>query len=240
MFATFAFVETPPATPRTRVRTPLKISPAPPGSPPPRVCRFESPPPTPHTAKVARESDSPPRSYGHVGCGYLATPPNKYSQMGSGFFEIFETPPNKYNKSQYTPPQRQVPVVTLPSLMTALSLDSVEGVRSVLEHDPDAARLPIFEQFCEHPLCCAIRLQCSIEIIRLLLEHGADVSAADNNGQTPLQKIRFMRGKWQKVDFEYFVTETEATAIVLQQKNMWRLKVEQLLAESAGNPVVGG
>uniref|UniRef100_A0A7S2AW84 Uncharacterized protein n=1 Tax=Alexandrium andersonii TaxID=327968 RepID=A0A7S2AW84_9DINO len=38
----------------------------------------------------------------------------------------------------------------------------------------------------EPPLCWAVRNGCSASVVALLLAHGADVEAADNEGQTPL------------------------------------------------------
>jgi len=45
------------------------------------------------------------------------------------------------------------------------------------------------EPRCEWPLCAALRLGCSEEIIRLLTEHGAKVDVTDNFGQSPLQLL---------------------------------------------------
>lgn len=73
-----------------------------------------------------------------------------------------------------------------PLLLQALIRRSPEEVREALESEPDAARFPFWEHGAEPPLCAAVRLRCPAPIVQLLLEHGADASAADLRGQSPL------------------------------------------------------
>mmetsp|Transcript_119428 Transcript_119428/g.207364 ORF Transcript_119428/g.207364 Transcript_119428/m.207364 type:complete len:338 (-) Transcript_119428:162-1175(-) len=86
-----------------------------------------------------------------------------------------------------TPPPR--PVLQVSELMQALMSKSVELVRSALLDDPFAAQRPLLEKY-EPPLCAAVRLENGPDIIELLLDYGADVNAADCNGQTPLRILR--------------------------------------------------
>jgi len=62
-------------------------------------------------------------------------------------------------------------------------------VRSALEEDPEAARLPLMQPRFEWPLCAAIRLGCSEDIVMLLTQNGAKVDVTDEKGQSPLQLL---------------------------------------------------
>lgn len=90
------------------------------------------------------------------------------------FFDI-TTPP---------PPPNRAPE---PPLLQALQANSYEQLREALEREPEAAELPFFDHEFEPPLCCAVRLGCSADLIDLLLQHGAQVDAVDVRGRTPLQ-----------------------------------------------------
>merc|ERR1740138_1575526 len=60
-------------------------------------------------------------------------------------------------------------------LLSGLERNCLRRVRSALEADPEAARLPLMESKVEWPLCAAIRLGCSEDIVRLLTQNGAKV-----------------------------------------------------------------
>lgn len=68
----------------------------------------------------------------------------------------------------------------------ALKSDSMSEVRQALADDPDAAWTPFWDCSFEPPLCCAASGICDPAIVTLLLEHRADVNAADLHDQTPL------------------------------------------------------
>jgi len=116
----------------------------------------------------------------------------------------------------------------MPELMYALSMDSLELVRLALAADPEAATLPFFEHECEPPLCCAVRLQCSVEIVSLLLDYGADVHDIDIKGDTPLQKLRDIEMTSQ-LDFDFFGAKCQAAMTVVQRAQTQHQIVEQLL-----------
>jgi hypothetical protein len=64
--------------------------------------------------------------------------------------------------------------------------NQVAAVSEALANDPDAATQPFFDHAVEPPLCYAVRSGCDKEVIGVLINHGADVNAADTCGQTPL------------------------------------------------------
>merc|ERR1712232_320566 len=79
-----------------------------------------------------------------------------------------------------------------PPLLLALKSKSIDHVRIALHgslHYPEAARDLFWEHDAEPPLCCAVCLQCSPSIIRLLLQHGACPEAKDKHNRTPLQVL---------------------------------------------------
>jgi len=68
--------------------------------------------------------------------------------------------------------------------MRALLRNALDDARIALVTEPDSATTVFFDHEWEPPLCTATRLQCSLEIIELLLEHGADINAEDMHGRT--------------------------------------------------------
>ena len=76
-----------------------------------------------------------------------------------------------------TPPPLVPSLLLRPPLLQALQMKSVEGVRAALREDPMAANEHLWDHRCDHPLWCAVRLQSSLEIVQLLLDHGADRDA---------------------------------------------------------------
>jgi hypothetical protein len=72
-------------------------------------------------------------------------------------------------------------------LLLGLERNCLKQVRLALEADPEAAKLPFCEHRFEWPICAAIRLGCSEEIVRVLTENGAKVDVINVKGQSPLQ-----------------------------------------------------
>jgi len=63
-------------------------------------------------------------------------------------------------------------------------------VAEILNADVDAAFDPFFDHDWEPPLCYAVRQKCGVEVIKLLIEHGADIHATDVEGATPIKLLR--------------------------------------------------
>lgn len=74
-------------------------------------------------------------------------------------------------------------------LMRALQKKDLDMVSKALEADPECARLPFWDHNVEPPLCTAIRLGCTQDIVTLLVKFGADVQARDFKGQSPLEVL---------------------------------------------------
>ncbi|CAK0848004.1 unnamed protein product [Prorocentrum cordatum] len=81
-----------------------------------------------------------------------------------------------------------------PPLLLGLKQNCSKQVRLVLEADPEAAQLPFLQPRFEWPLCAAIRLGCSKDIVRLLTENGAKVDVENVDGQSPLQLLSSRAG----------------------------------------------
>jgi len=120
--------------------------------------------------------------------------------MSSG--EIMAAPQRQEPQAAWTtPPSSPRPATAAPTtppplrrpgaepLLLGLERNCPRRVRLALSADPEAARSPFWERRFEWPLCAALRLGCSEEIIRLLTEHGAKVDVTDNVGQSPLQLL---------------------------------------------------
>lgn len=73
-----------------------------------------------------------------------------------------------------------------PELMRALWEDRLELVEAALAGDPFAAAAPFSENRFDPPLCSAIRLACSADVVRALIKCGAHVDAPDVTGRDPL------------------------------------------------------
>lgn len=81
----------------------------------------------------------------------------------------------------------------------ALLANSVDMVMRALEEEPEAAYIPFYDQGMEPPLCFAVRSHCSLEVLDLLLQYGADPMSSDINGRSALAMIS-SRGAQFKVD----------------------------------------
>eukprot|EP00443_Scrippsiella_acuminata_P113572 CAMPEP_0115747260 /NCGR_PEP_ID=MMETSP0272-20121206/93059_1 /TAXON_ID=71861 /ORGANISM="Scrippsiella trochoidea, Strain CCMP3099" /LENGTH=411 /DNA_ID=CAMNT_0003192223 /DNA_START=15 /DNA_END=1250 /DNA_ORIENTATION=- len=90
---------------------------------------------------------------------------------------------------QGTPPAAPKKSAPAP-LLEALMNDSLEAVREACERDPDAAKLPFWDNNVEPPLCAAARLGCSPSVVELLLQCGADITLRDVNNKGPLDLLR--------------------------------------------------
>ncbi|CAK0808836.1 unnamed protein product [Prorocentrum cordatum] len=116
-----------------------------------------------------RRVSSPPRA----GQAAQATPPS--------------TPRARPRVPTTPPPLRGVNQESL--LLRSLEQNCWTQVRLVLEADPEAARVPILQPCFEWPLCAAIRLGCSEDIVRLLTENGAKADVTNVQGVSPLQLL---------------------------------------------------
>jgi len=65
-------------------------------------------------------------------------------------------------------------------------MDSVSRALAACQEDPEAAKGLFYDHDLEPPLCAAARLDCNAQILQLLLEHGADVSAVNRQGFTAI------------------------------------------------------
>merc|ERR1739848_382560 len=62
-------------------------------------------------------------------------------------------------------------------------------VAEVLNADSSLALYPFFDHGWEPPLCYAVRQRCRIDVLMLLIKHGADVNATDAKGATPAKLL---------------------------------------------------
>jgi len=86
-------------------------------------------------------------------------------------------------------PPRARKAAAQPPLLRALRACSLPLVQSALKEDPEAANGIFWDHRCDPPLCVAVRLRCGADIVKLLLEHGADPVLTDRQGKTPLRLL---------------------------------------------------
>jgi len=62
----------------------------------------------------------------------------------------------------------------------------IEEVRAILDAEPEAASQFFFDFGFEPVVCFAVRSGCAPEVLHLLLQHGADATACEISGYSPL------------------------------------------------------
>jgi len=97
--------------------------------------------------------------------------------------------PRKERTADRTCPLAPRNVQEVPMLLKALSTRKMNLVKNALESDPHSASSPFWDQDAEPPLCAAIRLECGVEIVDLLLNSGADVKSTNIDSQNPLDVL---------------------------------------------------
>lgn len=110
----------------------------------------------------------------------LATPPST-PRTSAEDSAVCRTPPVAPRRSKRPP------------LLTALMNRNFDAVEQALQEEPESAGTPFWNHDVEPPLCAAVRLLCSAEIISLLLAYGAEVNGEDFHGRTPLMVLRSSR-----------------------------------------------
>jgi len=114
--------------------------------------------------------------------------------------ETPRTPKTKATPRSHSPPGL-VPKsrISLPPLLKALTAQSIDSVLAALKQSPTAAQEPFWDHDLEPPLCAAVRLQCTADIVKVLLDHGADPEATNVRGQGPLEMLKHPQ-LWGQVD----------------------------------------
>jgi len=105
----------------------------------------------------------------------------------------------------------------LPPLLLALQNCDLDGVCRALETDPECAQFPFWEHALEPPLCAAVRLGCGLEIVQLLVTHGAAVNAVDAKGRAPLDILKADTCRWGSVPFNNEIVDGGRIAEMLTQ-----------------------
>jgi len=107
------------------------------------------------------------------------------------------TPPSTPRKDTYRPYTSSPPPApkqeTATLFMKALNSNDADRLLQALVQDPDAARIPFLDHKVEPPLCFALKHKCSANIVRLLLQHGADKEIKDLEGKSPADILRSIR-----------------------------------------------
>jgi len=95
--------------------------------------------------------------------------------------------PDPHRISAAPPPLQQKSKTPKPPLLLALEAKEAGKVLAALRESPESAKELFWDHGVEPPLCCAVRLQCSANILKLLLAFGADPEDADVRGRMPFQ-----------------------------------------------------
>jgi hypothetical protein len=83
------------------------------------------------------------------------------------------------------PPQPATPrVIRTGSLFEALRKNDIEEIRNVFRNNADAMNDYFWDNNFEPALCGAVNLKCKADIIRLLIDNGADKTMKDRRGRT--------------------------------------------------------
>lgn len=97
--------------------------------------------------------------------------------------------------------------------------------------------MPLLEHAMDPPLCVALRLGCSEEIVSLLLEHGAATCWADSQGLEPLHLLTIGRPPCHALDADVWATLREL-------EKGYEIRVAAMLLESGASAlsrkVMGG
>ncbi|CAK0841905.1 unnamed protein product [Prorocentrum cordatum] len=137
------------------------------------------------------ESTDNPKRVSEAAC--LAQGPSRTCAPGTprASQTVCTTPPSTprvRSRVPTTPPPPPIGERAEP-LLLALERNCLKQVRLAIEADPEAAKEPFWDRRFEWPLCAAVRLGCSAEVVRLLLENGARVDVTSVGGQSPLQLL---------------------------------------------------
>jgi len=149
---------------------------------------------TPSPCKARKFANRPRRALAALqiqpGMKEMLSPrdPNK---EGTSTPESPRTPTTKAPLRSCTPPGfRRKLSNPGPKLLQALRAKSLDRVKAALHQNPTEAQEPFWDHDCEPPLCAAVRLECCVGIVKLLLEHGADPEAQNVRGHTPAQLLK--------------------------------------------------
>ncbi|CAK9026919.1 unnamed protein product [Durusdinium trenchii] len=221
----------PTATPRSRTTPCRSASP------------YSTPPPAPRRAPPTCELTSPdcgsPRSP-------TATPRSRTTPCRSP--SPYPTPPPAPRRA---PPTPKLPVSTTRSstsngsgedsvtsraplvdpayvnvcgpLHKALIVGCPFQVRQVLEEDPAAADMPFMDHDFEPPICACVRLDCSVEILKLLLAHGASVNVRDVDGHTALSLLSSNSCRFRPLKGDFF--DPQAAQIRQDQRMVYKAQI---------------
>jgi len=127
-----------------------------------------------------------------------------------------------------------------PPLMRTLKANSEELTMEVLSENPEAAKELFWDHGVEPPLCYAVRIQCRAGLVRLLLQHGAELQAQDAHGRTPLSLLVLPprdpeEWEWELPQPPAIDVGAELQAPAPAQD---RLEVAAVLAEFGADPAV--
>ena len=137
------------------------------------------------------ESSDNPKRVSEVACSAQGPSRTCAPRTPRASQTVCTTPPSTprvRSRVPTTPPPLQIRERAEP-LLLALERNCLKQVRLAIEADPEAAKQPFWDSRFEWPLCAAIRLRCSVEVVRLLIENGAEVGVASVGGQSPLQLL---------------------------------------------------